>query len=200
MKKIFVFSFQPEKSSNDFKQYEERHFETEFIFLDKQESFLSTLQNVIKRNHEEDYVIISTSQHHFSPYYADEYLQGCINKVKKLDGNVLLGGVLGFEKVIEVTDHIFWIDGFKGAQFFIIFNKTFPLFLQNNCNDQIPLDVFLSSNVEDVFLIHPFISVYKNDGNTYSFENTIDFQNLNENPEVLLKELSQIKKYYSYES
>lgn len=194
MKKIFVFASHPEKSCNDFKQYEERHFETEFIFLDKQQSFSSALQNVIKKNHEEDFVIISTSQHRFSPYYTDEYIQSCINKVKKLDGNVLLGGVLGFEKVIEVTDHIFWIDGFKGAQFFIIFNRTFPLFLQNDGNDQIPLDVFLSSNLEDVFLTHPFISLYKNDGDTQSFENTIDFQNLNEDPEALLEELSQIKK------
>lgn len=200
MKKIFVFSSHPEKPPIDFKQYEERHFESEFILLDKQQSFLIALQNVIKRNHEEDFVIISTALHHFSPDYTDEYIQNCINKVKKLDGNVLLGGVLGFEKVIEVTDHIFWIDGFKGAQFFIIFNKTFPLFLQNDCNDEIPLDVFLSSNLEDVFLIHPFISLYKNDGDTNSFENTIDFQNLNENPEDLLEELSQIKKYYSYES
>ncbi|MFS4471984.1 hypothetical protein [Chryseobacterium sp. T20] len=200
MKKIFVFSSYSEKSPVDLQQYEERHFAPEFIFTDEPLCITGELKNIIKKNYEEEHVIISTSQHQFCSNFSQEYLESCIDKVKKIGGNLLLGGLLSFEKTIEATDHIFWVDGFKGSQFLIIFKKTFPLFLHENSTAPLPLDVFLSSNLEDVFVMHPFISHYNNDGNIQSFENTIDFQNLDDNPEDLLDELSQIKKYYSYES
>ncbi|MFP8894787.1 hypothetical protein [Chryseobacterium sp. EZn1] len=199
MKKIFVLSSNPEKLSGALEHYAERNFTPEFIATDEHLSFTEGIQKVIKESNDEDYIIISTSQHRFCSSFSQDHLEKCIEKVKRLDGNLLLGGLLGFEKVIEVSDHIFWVDGFKGSQFMIIFKKTYSLFLQRNFNAKLPLDVFLSSHLEDVFVMHPFISQFEDDGNLQSFENTTDFQYIYDNPEVFLDELSQIKKYYSYE-
>ncbi|MGK6343432.1 hypothetical protein ACMGDK_14440 [Chryseobacterium sp. DT-3] len=198
MKKIFFFTSSSNESANDIESFITSGFEVKTILQNQANNLVTCIQDTVKNNRNEDYVIICTSHHQFTPHFSMAYLDNCIEKVQKLGGNLLLGGLLGFEKAMEVTDHIFWVDGFKGAQFIVIFKKAFAYLLQRDVMDKIPAEMFLSQHLDDVFVMHPFISSYKN-GALNSFENTIDFQDLNEDPEEILAELSQIKKYYSYE-
>lgn len=198
MKKIFFFASSPNESANNAEPLRTNGFEAEPILPDQAKDPVTCIQDTIKNNLNDDYVIICTSHHQFTPHFSISYLNNCIETVQKLGGNLLLGGLLGFEKVMEVTDHIFWVDGFKGAQFIVIFKKAFEYLLQGDNTYKIPAEVFLSQHLDDIFVMHPFISSYSN-RNVGSFENTIDFQDLNEDPEEILTELSEIKKYYSYE-
>ncbi|MDQ0066753.1 hypothetical protein [Chryseobacterium lathyri] len=198
MKKIFFFTSSPNESANDTESFRTNGFEVETTLQNQANSLINCIQDTIKNNLNDDYVIICTSYHQFTPHFSMPYLNNCIENVQKLGGNLLLGGLLGFEKAMEVTDHIFWVDGFKGAQFIVIFKKAFALLLQSKNADQAPAELFLSQSLDDIFVMHPFISIY-DDQDINSFENTTDFADIHENPEEILDELSQIKKYYSYE-
>ncbi|NLR78249.1 hypothetical protein [Chitinophaga eiseniae] len=75
------------------------------------------------------YVLICEDDHEFTGNYSPEYLNCCIEECANRDGDILLGAVSWFDNAIPVSDSLFWIDKFTGAQFLIIYERFYEVIL-----------------------------------------------------------------------
>lgn len=113
---------------------------------------------------ESDYVIICEDDHEFTNEYNKEFLLECIAEAKENDANILLGGVSWFTTMIEVSEHLFWVERFTGTQFTILFRKFFKSILEADFGNNDSADFKMCSLTENKFFMYPFISVQKDFG------------------------------------
>lgn len=153
------------------KEFEDRtEFKINIVKACKHENGAIGLWNSITHilnsllNDESDYVIICEDDHEFTIEYNKELLFECIVQAQQNDADVLLGGVSWFTTMIEVSEHLFWVERFTGTQFTILFRKFFKSILEASFGDHDSADFKMCSLTENKFFMHPFISVQKDFG------------------------------------
>lgn len=120
------------------------------------------LQNLV--NAESDYIIICEDDHEFTNEYNKDYLLESVAQAKAKDADVLLGGLSWFNTMIEVSEKLFWVEKFTGAQFTILFKKFFKRMLDVDFGNSDAADFKIGSLTENKFFMHPFISIQKDFG------------------------------------
>lgn len=111
-----------------------------------------------------DFFIICEDDHIFTENYTFEYFENSINEARNLDADILSGGVSWLTMPIQIRKHLFWLKGFNGLQFVVIFRKFYNTLLDAPYNEKIVADNFISSLTDNIFVIYPFISVQKEFG------------------------------------
>lgn len=118
----------------------------------------------IAQNKNEEFIIIAEDDHQFTADYSKEKLFNAIEDAKKLNADVLSGGVSWFTGTIQCTRNIYWMEMFSGTQFLIIFRNFFDLILNADFNADDDADYKICSLTNRRFFICPFISVQKDFG------------------------------------
>ncbi|WP_157486811.1 hypothetical protein [Dyadobacter alkalitolerans] len=111
-----------------------------------------------------EYILLCEDDHQFTESYDKRKLINAIHLADQQKAEVLLGGVSWLSSIFSIKDHLCWIEAFNGAQFMILFNRSFErmlnaTFSENNC-----ADIKISELFDRKFLIFPFISVQKGFG------------------------------------
>jgi glycosyl transferase family 25 len=86
-----------------------------------------TMKNIIRNliDLDEELILICQDDHQFTEHYSFDIIKDCIEKGKKLDADILLGGVSWFQSAIRSSKYLYWIEKFSGLQFAIIFKGFF---------------------------------------------------------------------------
>jgi hypothetical protein len=129
-------------------------------------SLWNTIRHIVQGalNHRDDFVLICEDDHHFTRSYSKEHLFNCIAQAIEKRADVLSGGVHWFNSGLQVSDHLFWVDKFTGAQFIIVFRHFFNTILEANFSNYDAADLKISELTNRIFFIGPFISVQKDFG------------------------------------
>lgn len=130
-------------------------------------SLWQTIQHIVqnKINKDEDYFILCEDDHQFTKDYSCEYLKSAIKDAKKLDADILSGGVSWFQTGVQISKNLFWIDRFSGLQFTVIFRKFYQKILDvKDFGEHDDADYKISDLTDKKFVIHPFISIQKEFG------------------------------------
>jgi len=136
-----------------------------------------TICHIIEQADEKgfDKIIICEDDHVFTDAYTPEVLADALRKVIGFHADVLLGGVSWFNQVLQVSDGLFWVDRFNGAQFMVIFRNFYQTILTTDFQVGDNADFKISSLTDEIFVMCPFISFQREFG--YS-----DVTEVNEEP------------------
>ena len=147
----------------------------------------------------EEYIIICEDDHAFRRSYNLNKLLKGISDAKKLNADVLCGGVSWYTDALQISDSLFWVEKFSGLQFTVIFRKFFDKILQANFTTVDAADYKLSELSDKLFVLYPFISTQKEFGysdvtpkNNLEGRVTEIFTNTN----LRLRQLKKVSKYY----
>lgn len=77
---------------------------------------------------------------------------------------MLLAGVSWYQDAFQISEILFWIEKFTGAQFMIIFRKFFQRIVDTNFSHLDAVDAKIASLSDSIYLTYPFISVQKKFG------------------------------------
>ena len=77
---------------------------------------------------------------------------------------MLLAGVSWYQDAFQISEILFWIEKFTGAQFMIIFRKFFQRIVDTNFSHLDAVDAKIASLYDSIYLTYPFISVQKKFG------------------------------------
>lgn len=163
-------------------------------------SFWNTIKEIISNNNDKDFIIICEDDHLFTKDFNEIYLDKCIDNANILDADILLGGVSWMDKPLQVNDNLFWVNAFNGLQFCIIFKKMYSTILSADFTENDFADFKISELTENIFVIHPFISIQKEFGysDVTPQNNEKDrVKNLFIGTDKTLKYLKKVKKFYS---
>lgn len=155
------------------------------------------LQKVVDDQNE--CIIVCEDDHQFTCDYKKEYLFECIGHAKENEADILLGGVSWFTSMIEVTQELFWVEKFNGAQFTILFRKFFKNILEADFDNNNCADLMMGSLTEKKFFMHPFISIQKDFGYSDVTPNNNASGRvceLFENSVETISILNKVKEYY----
>lgn len=125
-----------------------------------------SIKLILKENAHTDQecIIVCEDDHEFTEHYSKELLFGSINEALKHKADILCGGVSWFSNAFAVTENVFWLEGFTGFQFTIIFRHFFKKILEAEFDEHDAADFKVSSLTTNKFFIFPFISVQKEFG------------------------------------
>lgn len=183
MKKVFLI-LNENKSLNsvllDEFNNQKEIFESEII-LSISNDFWHSVLETIQKHIDMDYLIFSNYDHLFSQNFTAHHLEYCISKAQQLNGDILIGSTETLDKVLEIDEHLFWIDHFKNPKLVIIFKSFYNTIVNNSFG--ILQDHTIQQLTENIFLTYPFLS------------RTDEKENIENN----LHLLKEIKKFYSYE-
>lgn len=163
-------------------------------------SFWNTIKKIINNNIDRDFIIICEDDHLFTKNFNENYLNESINNAAYIDADILLGGVSWIDKPIQVKENMFWVNAFNGLQFCIIFKKMYSTILSADFTENDFADFKISELTENIFVIHPFISIQKEFGysDVTPQNNEKDrVKNLFISTDKTLKYLKKVKKFYS---
>lgn len=130
-------------------------------------SLWRTLSKIIaneKMNDQTPYIIICEDDHIFTENYKPDLLMQAINSARERGADILLGGVSWQEFPYQITDHLFYVRGFTGLQFTVVFRTFFKNILEANFSDHHAADKLISSLSDNKFIIYPTISSQKEFG------------------------------------
>lgn len=145
------------------------------------------------------YIIICEDDHSFTNNYDLEKLINTINYTNKLNADLLLGGVSYFKDAVEIVDNLFWLSGFTGFQFVIMFGRFFETFLKIDFNFYDNIDLKMENSSKNIYCMFPFISVQKEFGYsdvTKKNEQSGVIEEYFEKSEKRLNTLSSLKKRF----
>lgn len=111
-----------------------------------------------------DYFIFCEDDHQFTKHFSIDFLRLCIGEARRLNADILSGGVSWQRTSIQVTDNLFWIEKFSGLQFTIIFRKFYDTIMSATFTQEDVADHKLSSLTENKFVMFPAISVQREFG------------------------------------
>ncbi|WP_223583898.1 hypothetical protein [Sphingobacterium sp. GVS05A] len=113
---------------------------------------------------QQKYIIICEDDHTFTVSYVKNVLFEAIKKGEGLCADLLLGGISHFDDAVEFDKGIFWINGFTGTQFFVMFQRFYDIFLNLRLNSHDNIDLSMSSVSTNIYCMYPFISVQREFG------------------------------------
>lgn len=115
---------------------------------------------------QQKYIIICEDDHAFTASYVKNVLFEAIQKGEGegLRADLLLGGISHFDDAVEFEKGIFWISGFTGTQFFVMFQRFYDKFLNLSLNSHDNIDLSISSVSANIYCMYPFISVQREFG------------------------------------
>lgn len=123
----------------------------------------------------EKMIILCEDDHLFTDDYSPEILFDCISAAEELNADILHGGISSFKGAIQVSERLFWVDSFSGAQFIIVFNRFFKKLAEASFRESDKADYKIAALSQNKFFIHPFISIQKEFGySDATDENNID--------------------------
>ncbi|MBF1188317.1 MAG: glycosyl transferase [[Eubacterium] sulci] len=111
------------------------------------------------------YFIFCEDDHVFTADYDRGALMERIRQAEQLEADVLSGGVSWMKHPIEISSSLFWVEQFNGMQFTVIFQRFYDeLLALDETEDVFALDFKISELSDNIFVMHPFISVQKEFG------------------------------------
>ncbi len=102
-------------------------------------SLWKTLKSIIRENLQSDFLIICEDDHEFTENYSGDKLFHFIKVAEKANAEFLSGGVSWIETFFPVEKDMYWMDGFNGTQFIVIFKPLHLKFLTSRFNNT-PID------------------------------------------------------------
>ncbi|HTN08417.1 hypothetical protein [Agriterribacter sp.] len=162
-------------------------------------SLWNTIRNIIRKNLENDFVIICEDDHIFTQHYSARILQSSIGQAVNLNADLLLGGISWCKNAISINSNLFWVDKFSGLQFVVLFRKVYSKVLTVDFQDHDCADYKLSGLAKNKFVIYPFISIQKDYGYsdvTYKNNEKRRVEKLFENCSSSFAFLLKVEKYY----
>lgn len=126
------------------------------------------------------YILFCEDDHQFTEHYDDQEFIKQIVLVDTKKADLLLGGVSWFDYGVKLSSNLYWINGFTGMQFAIIFSRFYDSILNTPFSEEDVIDKWISNISENIYLFNPFISTQKYFG--YS-----DVTTKNNNKDVLDK-------------
>lgn len=123
----------------------------------------STIQRILA-NINQQYIIVCEDDLEFTKYYSKNYLNDSIVKARKLNADILLGGISWCSSFIQVSPKLFWVEKFGGAQFMVIFQKFVEVILNAGMENFDAADYKIASLSNSALFMYPFISTQKEFG------------------------------------
>ncbi|MGJ1195096.1 hypothetical protein ACR777_02375 [Sphingobacterium spiritivorum] len=118
----------------------------------------------VAQNNEHDIIIICEDDHCFTENYDSEALFNALEQINHINADMLLGGVSHFEDSVAFDNNLFWLSGFTGFQFVILYRRFYSRFLKLNLKKGDDVDLKMQSISDMIFCIFPFISIQKEFG------------------------------------
>ncbi len=112
----------------------------------------------------EELFLLCEDDHQFTEYYSSELLLSNIQKVAKLEADILCGGPSWITSKLKVSENIYWMDKFTGLQFTIIYKRAYKKILDAKFTKRDCADGKIASICDNKFFIYPFISIQKEFG------------------------------------
>jgi len=115
----------------------------------------NTLLTVIKNADKfgSDFILVCEDDHLFTANYSYEILEKCIIRAKRLDADILLGGVSWFKNGIQVSDSLFWVEKFSGLQFTVIFKKFYHKIIESQFTEDMNWDRLSEIHIDHIIPI-----------------------------------------------
>ena len=152
-------------------QFEGRdEFSVEVVAASKQKvgavGLWNTLVGIIEKANRlgQEFVLICEDDHRFTVAYSEELLRECIRIADEFAADILSGGASWVESLFQMTDNLFFMEEFTGAQFVIVFKRFYQTILSIQFSDKDSADLVYSAVAGRKLLIHPFISTQKEFG------------------------------------
>ncbi|MEH6306584.1 hypothetical protein RYH73_13080 [Olivibacter sp. CPCC 100613] len=149
---------------------------------------------------EDDYILVCEDDHFFTDDYNQEALFRSIETAKRLNADVLLGGVSWFSFAVQVTNSLFWIDKFNGLQCTVFFRTFFDRLIDCFRNTKGNADIKISNLSTGIYLMYPFVSIQKEFGySDVTSKNAIEgyVEGIFKHSLNRLGNLVQVNKYYN---
>ena len=126
-----------------------------------------TFLNLVRNAKQEalPYFVFCEDDHIFTNDYDEPFFIDTFCEADAIEADVLLGGVSWMDVPVQVTDHLFWLNGFNGTQFVIVFSRFYDRILDSQYDERHVVTHFhISSNSDNIFVTYPFFSVQKEFG------------------------------------
>lgn len=160
-----------DRKENVMKEFSGRdEFEIRFVEPEFHDNPAQSLRNTIAhilRNgiiNNDELILICEDDHQFTTHYSRELLFKCIAEARIKNCDLLSGGVSCARSTFQLTDELYWMEGFTGLQFTIIFNKIFQQIIDFKFSFGNDVDIVISSIADNKLLMYPFISTQKEFG------------------------------------
>lgn len=162
-------------------------------------TFIKIVQTECRLN--SPYFIFCEDDHVFTENYDLQFLMNNIMEADAMEADILSGGISWMKEPLQVRNHLFWVKGFNGMQFTIIFNRFYNKILSATRNgDDHVTDIYLSELSDSIFVMFPFISIQKEFGYsdvTVSNKENGYVSSLFYGAENRLRLLNKVKLYYT---
>lgn len=164
------------------------------------QGLFASYQNIIREasNKNHDYVIICEDDHAFTSAYTPLFLNMMINEAYDKKCDVLLGGPSNIHDALFFSNNLYWIGGFTGLQFAVVFKSFYHYLLDFSLPEGKNIDLILGKISDKVFGCYPPISYQKSFG--YSDvtvkNNNIRIEEYFESCQLKLERLYKISKYF----
>lgn len=112
------------------------------------------------------FLIICEDDHAFTEHYSREVFLSLLVNAKRMDAEIVLGGVSYFDVALQVTNDLFWVSIFNGLQFTVISESLYDKIISYKFKNDDHADFILSALTDNAFIIFPFLSVQKDFGYT----------------------------------
>lgn len=141
-------------------------------------------------------LMLCNTNHCFSQHYTAACLEAGIAAAEQYHADILLGAVNRMDSAIQIDQHLFWLDGFRGLRFVVLFRRFYDTLLHSSENrDTIITDQLLGNIAANKLLLYPFISnVSEKISKQHPLPGSAPFYT---DPAEQLSLLQQVKTYYS---
>lgn len=116
------------------------------------------------KENDEEAIIICEDDHYFTEHYSPGLLFKEIRETYIQGGELLSGGIGGFEQAIPTGYHRYWIDWMWCTQFIVIYSSLFDKILSYEFKENDTADGVLSLLASTKMVVYPFISEQKDFG------------------------------------
>ncbi|MGO1594999.1 MAG: hypothetical protein ACTHYC_13380 [Sphingobacterium sp.] len=120
-----------------------------------------SLYSVITEAKRQDFpfVLVCEDDHQFTEHYSKEQLLTYIELLQGLHADVFLGGVSWFDRGVQATEGLNWVNKFSGTQFLVIFSAFYHKILETAFAKNNIIDMWMSNLSDNIFVAEPTISV-----------------------------------------
>lgn len=153
----------------------------------------------LERGKGSPYFIFCEDDHVFTKAYSREFLLERIAEADRLEADLLSGGMSVIKFPVQVSPCLFWVGGFNGMQFMVIFNRLYGKILSSKTDEGYVTDIHLSYIAKTKLVMYPYISVQKEFGysdTTYLNNESGRVTRFFENTQVLLEKLEKCRRFY----
>ncbi|MCO5945639.1 hypothetical protein [Mucilaginibacter flavidus] len=112
----------------------------------------------------DEYVAVCEDDHAFGPQYSAEALRNAITEADGLQADVLSGGISSLKGCLQMSEKLFWMEGFSGTQFMIIYRRFFQNIVDADFNPSDTADYKIASLTDNKYFVFPFFSTQKSFG------------------------------------